>query len=131
MVIFLTGVGTRQLVKVLSARHSQESIVEASGKSPSWREAPSPSAALRELGVPVQVNAPEPNTWRELMQAIERPARNPHRNPGVRPVQRGIDRSVAGKGAEVTSVPVYSYELPEDLGPLREAVTLSRKSNAT
>ena len=28
-------------------------------------------AALRELKVPVAVTAPEPNTWRELLAALE------------------------------------------------------------
>ena len=71
MVIFLTGVGARQLIKVLSTRHSQESVIEALRKVTIVARGPKPSAALRELGVPVHVNAPEPNTWRELMQAID------------------------------------------------------------
>jgi uroporphyrinogen-III synthase len=124
MVIFLTGVGTRQLVKVLSARHSQESIVAALRKITIVARGPKPLAALRELGIPVQVNAPEPNTWRELMQAI---GGRPERRIAIQEYGRSNEEFIGAlqtKGAEVTSVPVYSYELPEDLGPLREAVTL-------
>ena len=32
---------------------------------------PKPAAVLRELDVPVWANAPEPNTWRELMAAVD------------------------------------------------------------
>ena len=38
-----------------------------------------------------------------------------------RPSRELIDGLIA-RGAEVTSVPVYQWDLPEDLGPLREAV---------
>jgi uroporphyrinogen-III synthase len=128
MAIFLTGVGTRQLVKVLSTRHPQESIIEALRKIAIVARGPKPSAALRELGVPVHVNAPEPNTWRELMQAIEG---RPERRIAIQEYGRSNEEliaALAAKGAEVTRVPVYAYELPEDLGPLREAVTgLARK----
>jgi len=123
MVIFLTGVGTRQLVKVLSTNHSQESIVEALRNVTIVARGPKPSAALRELGVPVHVNAPEPNTWRELMQAIDG---RPERRVAIQEYGRSNQELIAAleaKGADVTSVRVYAYELPEDLGPLREAVT--------
>jgi uroporphyrinogen-III synthase len=123
MVIFLTGVGTRHLVKVLSTKHSQESIVEALRGVTIVARGPKPSAALRELGLPVHINAPEPNTWRELMQAIDG---RPERRVAIQEYGRSNEELIAAlqdKGAEVTSVPVYAYELPEDLSPLREAVT--------
>ncbi|HYI94763.1 MAG TPA: uroporphyrinogen-III synthase [Bryobacteraceae bacterium] len=123
MVIFLTGVGTRHLIKVLSSRHDPETITAALRRLTVVARGPKPSAALRELSVPVHINAPEPNTWRELMQSIEG---RPERRIAVQEYGKTNQELIAAlkqMGAGVVSVPVYAYELPEDLGPLREAVS--------
>jgi uroporphyrinogen-III synthase len=122
MMIFLTGVGTRQLMKVLTTRHPQEIIIGALKKITIVTRGPKPLAALRELGVPAQINAPEPNTWRELLQATDG---RPERRIAIQEYGRSNEELIAAlkaKGAEVTPVPVYAYELPEELAPLREAV---------
>ena len=123
MVIFLTGVGTRHLVKILSTRYQPDEITGALRRLTVVARGPKPSAALRELNVPVHINAPEPNTWRELMQSIEG---RPERRIAVQEYGKTNEDLISALqqiGAEVTPVPVYAYELPEDLGPLREAVT--------
>ena len=128
MVIFLTGVGTRQLVKVLTTKYATDLLVEALRRVTIVARGPKPSAALRELAVPVHINAPEPNTWRELVQALDG---RPESHIAIQEYGRSNEELIAAlraKGAEVTRVPVYAYELPEDLGPLREAVNrLARK----
>src|SRR5689334_13124736 len=128
MMIFLTGVGTRQLIKVLSTRHHPDAILDALRRVTIVARGPKPSAALRELGIPVHINAPEPNTWRELMQAIDG---RPERRVAIQEYGRSNEELISALraiGAEVTPVPVYAYELPEDLGPLREAISrLARK----
>jgi uroporphyrinogen-III synthase len=123
MVIFLTGVGTRALAKVVTSRLPLEQFVAALKQVRVVARGPKPVAALNELGVPIQVKVPEPNTWRELLQAIdplppgyriavqEYGASNPELMAGLR-----------GRGAAVTAVPVYQWDLPEDLEPLRGAI---------
>ena len=52
----------------------------------------------------------------------------PKRHIAIQEYGRSNEELIAAlraKGAEVTRVPVYAYELPEDLGPLREAVNPS------
>ena len=71
MMIFLTGVGTRALTKVVETRYRREEFVEALTKVTVVARGPKPIAALKELRVPIDVKAPEPNTWRELLQAID------------------------------------------------------------
>ena len=71
LMIFLTGVGTRALNKVLSSRYPEEQFAEALRKIAIAARGPKPLAALRELKVPVTVTAPEPNTWRELLAVLE------------------------------------------------------------
>jgi uroporphyrinogen-III synthase len=84
---------------------------------------------LREWNVPIAVTAPEPNTWRELLRALdENVASVPLKGRRVAVQEYGISNSdlLAGlreRGAQLTSVPVYEWGLPEDVGPLRAAVS--------
>src|ERR1700687_478252 len=76
LMVFLTGVGTRALNKVLASRYPEEQFAEALRKIAVAARGPKPLAALREMKVPVAVAAPEPNTWRELLAALDgRPER--------------------------------------------------------
>lgn len=121
MAVFLTGGGTRALNKVLASRYPEERFAEALRGIAVAARGPKPVAALRELGVPVAVMAPEPNTWRELLAALRGRA---ERHIAVQEYGRPNPELIAGLregGAEVTPVRVYQWDLPEDTGPLREA----------
>jgi uroporphyrinogen-III synthase len=68
------------------------------------------------------VTVPEPNTWREILAATQD---RPERNIAVQEFGRSSPELLHGlraRGAQVTTVPVYQWDLPEDTGPLREAV---------
>ena len=74
------------------------------------------------MQVPVAVAVPEPNTWRELLAAT---AARPERRIAVQEYGKSNPELLAGlreRGAEVTAVRVYQWDLPEDIAPLREAV---------
>jgi uroporphyrinogen-III synthase len=126
--IFLTGVGVRAIVDVFRAAHPGEEISQALSRIRVAVRGPKPAAVFRELNIPIWVNAPEPNTWRELLAAIEARAdemplagaRVAVQEYGV-PNQQLIDGLVE-RGASVLPVPVYKWALPEDLDPLRRAV---------
>ncbi|HEX5228437.1 MAG TPA: uroporphyrinogen-III synthase [Bryobacteraceae bacterium] len=122
MVIFLTGVGTRALAKVLGSRYPEGRFAEALREITVAARGPKPMAALREMQVPVAVMAPEPNTWRELLKALQG---RTERRIAVQEYGKSnaelVDALRAG-GADVTPVRVYQWDLPEDLTPLREAV---------
>jgi uroporphyrinogen-III synthase len=121
MVMFLTGVGARQLDRLLAARFGESAFRDALKGVAVAARGPKPVAALREMGVVPAVVAPEPNTWRELLEATrDRPERRVavqeygRRNPELLEALRA-------RGGEVVSVEVYRYALPEDTSPLREA----------
>jgi uroporphyrinogen-III synthase len=122
LMILLTGVGTRALNKVLASRYPEERFAEALRKIAVAARGPKPLAALRELKVPVAVTAPEPNTWRELVTALD--GRTERRIAVQEYGKSNIEllEALRAKGAEVTPVRVYQWYLPEDLTPLREAV---------
>ena len=108
MMMFLTGVGTRALTKVVETRYRREAFVEALTKVTVVARGPKPIAALKELRVSIDVNVPEPNTWRELLQAIDpvraglRVAVQEYGKPNLALIQGLRDRR-----AHVTPVPVY------------------------
>ena len=122
MMIFLTGVGTRLLARVLARRYPPERFAEALRRITVVARGPKPVAALQEMHVPVTVAVPEPNTWREVLAVV---AGRPERRVALQEYGRSNPELVAGlraQGREVTTVRVYEWDLPEDTGPLREAV---------
>jgi len=121
MMILLTGVGTRLLHRALSTRYPPERFPEALRRITVVARGPKPAAVLRELDVPVSVAVPEPNTWRELLAAVrDRPERRIAVQEYGRP-NAELLAALRQRGAEVTSVSVYQWDLPEDTEPLRSA----------
>jgi len=121
MLILLTGVGTRLLNQVIETRWPPGTFADALRRITVVARGPKPMAVMREWSIPVAVVVPEPNTWREVLAATEgRPEKHIAVQEYGRPSQELIDGLLA-RGAEVTSVPVYQWDLPEDPVPLREA----------
>src|SRR5579862_3273066 len=71
VVIFLTGVGTRALARVVETIYPLEQFATALRRVAVVARGPKPVAALKELGVPVTLAVPEPNTWRDLLRALD------------------------------------------------------------
>jgi uroporphyrinogen-III synthase len=128
IIIFLTGVGTRALVKLVESHGLRQQFVGALTRVKVVARGPKPVAALAELGVPVSISVPEPNTWREVLSALDARANVPLLKGSRIAVQEygaANPELLAGlqeRGAIVTSVPVYEWALPADTGPLRESV---------
>src|SRR5258708_28426816 len=74
IVIFLTGVGTRALTRVVETVYPVERFVTALRKIAIVARGPKPIAALKELGVPVTVALPHTNTWRDLLRTLDEKA---------------------------------------------------------
>ena len=120
MVVLLTGVGTRLLNDLLATRYPPGRFAEALRGVTVIARGPKPMAVLREMNVPA-IMVPEPNTWRETLAAT---AGRPERRLAVQEYGRSNPELLDGfraRGAEVTAVSVYHWDLPEDTGPLREA----------
>jgi uroporphyrinogen-III synthase len=126
IVILLTGVGTRALLEVVQGAGKRDAFVTALAKTRTVVRGPKPLAVLRELNIPAWVTAPEPNTWRELLAALDQKGSVKGLNVAVQ--EYGVSNpdlinGLEKRGARVTSVPVYRWALPEDLEPLRAAVS--------
>jgi uroporphyrinogen-III synthase len=127
LVIFLTGVGIRRLTEIVESQYDRARFVEALRHVKIASRGPKPNAALRELGVPITVTAPEPCTWHELLAALDGAF-----GPALRGIRAAVQEygttnpellaALAERGVACTRVPVYHWALPEDLEPLRSAV---------
>jgi uroporphyrinogen-III synthase len=87
---------------------------------------PKPVAVLRELGVPVWLNAPEPNTWRELIGELDARRDWPLRGRRVAVQEYGVSNvelidALQARGATVTAVRAYEWAMPVDVTPLEQA----------
>jgi uroporphyrinogen-III synthase len=127
-VILLTGVGTRALALAIESVLPREQFVAALSRTKVVARGPKPVAVLREFGVPVALAVPEPNTWREILQSLDQNLEKiPLKGQVVAVQEYGVPSpelyaGLRERGAEVFPVPVYTWQPPEDTGPLREAI---------
>lgn len=125
MVILMTGVGTRALVKAVSSKYPEKDFLNALKKVTVLARGPKPVAALREYKLKPNITVPEPNTWRDILITLENETDIKGKKIAVQ--EYGISNKefiscLKKKGAKVTSVPIYKWELPEDIEPLKDAI---------
>jgi len=125
-IILLTGVGTESLFELAETENLSTALLEQLGRMPLLLRGPKPAAALSRYQLRGTVRAAEPNTWRELIAAIDdstlqlnglRIAVQEYGIPGVR-----LYEALRARGAIVTPIPVYRWGLPLDTQPLISAV---------
>jgi uroporphyrinogen-III synthase len=125
ILILMTGVGTRTLNQALLTQYPQERIVSALRKAQLVARGPKPIAALKELGLAPVITVPEPNTWREVLAALDAGTKVRAKRIAVQEYGIPNPELVAGleqRGAAVTTISIYRWALPEDLAPLRGAI---------
>ncbi|MBI3355357.1 MAG: uroporphyrinogen-III synthase [Nitrospirae bacterium] len=86
---------------------------------------PKPVAALKAFGLQPTLTVPEPNTWVDLVSTLDE--YRPVKGLRVAVQEYGVSNldlleALKQRGAEVFQVPIYRWALPEDLGPLRQAL---------
>ncbi|MBS1841453.1 MAG: uroporphyrinogen-III synthase [Acidobacteria bacterium] len=126
IVVFLTGAGARALLNIVSSEQSSEVFLQSLRRTRVAARGPKPVSVMREWNVPVEVSAPEPNTWRELLASMEKMAGGLQAQR-VAVQEYGVSNpkflsALRQRGAIVRRVPVYQWALPHDAAPLREAV---------
>ena len=121
VVIFLTGVGVRYLVKQIERSVNLPQFLAAVNDVHTIVRGPKPLAALRELGINPTYQVPEPNTWREILATLD--AQLPVANLVVGLQEYGITNpsltaGLEARGAIVEQIRVYEWGLPENSAPL-------------
>lgn len=123
--ILLTGVGTRVLVNALAPLCERDRLIALLQRPVLIARGPKPVAALRELGVTPALVVPEPNTWRELLAALDAHVPLAGRRVAVQEYGRPNPDLLAGlaaRAADVRRVPIYRWDYPDDQAPLRDGV---------
>jgi len=116
LVVLTTGAGVTYLRDIVGER-----LIEALRRITLVSRGPKPAETLEELGVSGAIVAGEPGSWHEIVDVI---AARPERRIGIQEHGRENPQLVAALealGAEVSTISIYQWTLPDDSGPLREA----------
>ena len=124
-VILLTGVGFRFLLSAVEETIDRQRFLDALSDVPTIVRGPKPAAAMKEVGLTPTHKVPEPNTWRDILQLIDRELSISNVTVGLQ--EYGISNTslIAGleaRGASVEPVRVYGWEFPEDTSLLEANV---------
>jgi uroporphyrinogen-III synthase len=127
LVVMTTGIGTRLFMKLVAPSLDHARIVDALLRLRIVARGPKPVAALRELDITPWLTAPSPNTWKEVIAVLDGKAPGACAGARIAVQEYGaanleLVAALQQRGAAVTSVPIYRWELPEDVEPLRAAV---------
>lgn len=128
VLICLTGVGTRMMIEAMSTRFIREDVISALRRVHIVSRGPKPVAALREFDLKADVKVPEPNTWREILDAMDRAkVLQPLKGKRVAVQEYGIANEELLDGlrereAGVDQVSIYRWELPDDIEPLTNGI---------
>jgi uroporphyrinogen-III synthase len=128
VLILLTGVGTNMLVDVLATRWPRDEITRAMGATSLVCRGPKPVAALKALGLEPTLTVPEPNTWRDLLTALDANLPVSGKRVGVQEYGTRNEELLNGlreRRAHVTPIPVYAWALPDDTQPVKKAIELA------
>ena len=126
ILVLMTGVGTRILSDMVIAESEEKKYFDALRATTILARGPKPVAALRKFGIRPDITVPEPNTWRDILSTFDRRDMSLE-NLVVYVQEYGVSNeeflaSLEKRGADVRRIPIYRWALPEDLGPLQEAV---------
>jgi uroporphyrinogen-III synthase len=125
VLILLTGVGLDALIDALATRWPRADVIATLGRTPLLCRGPKPVAVLKREGLAATVVAPEPNTWRELLGAIDVWGAIAGRRVFVQEYgerNEALLQALRERGANVQAVPIYAWGLPDDLSPLEAAI---------
>ena len=125
ILILMTGVGTKALLEILQTRYPLAEIIDALKKTIIVTRGPKPLAILKTLGVEANITVPEPNTWHDVIATLD--YYRPVQGLKIAIQEYGVSKpdmiqDLKTRGADVFSVPVYRWALPEDTAPLHSAI---------
>jgi uroporphyrinogen-III synthase len=124
MVIGLTGAGISRLLVEAQGLDRIDATVAALRRAVTVCRGPKPSGVLRQYGIDVSIRAAEPYTTKELLDALsgielhDRAVALVHYGERNEP----LTGALRARGARLTELCVYEWQLPEDVGPLETLV---------
>jgi len=120
LVIFQTGVGTRALFAATDALEITQRLLSLLANTTVVARGPKPTTVLRQRAVRIDLNAADPYTTQQVLDAIA----GIELTNEVVVVQRygdvnvALNDALAARGATVVEIPTYRWAQPADLRPL-------------
>ena len=125
VVIFMTGVGFRHLMSSIEKRVDSTRFLAALSDITTLARGPKPVVAMRERGLVPTYKVPEPNTWREVLDTVDRQLNVSQMIIGLQEYGQANASLVAGleaRGAQVIALKVYRWAFPENPARLRQNI---------
>lgn len=123
IVLFLTGVGFKHLLTSIEKHVDLQRFLNALSDVTTVARGPKPVAAMRDFGLQPTFRVQEPNTWREMLQLIDEQIPITNQIVGIQEygaTNRSLVAGLEARGAQVVSLRVYQWELPQDSRPLEQ-----------
>jgi uroporphyrinogen-III synthase len=118
--IFQTGVGTHALFNATDALGITADLLGRLAQMTVVARGPKPTGALRSRGVRIDLNAEDPFTTTEVLQALQTVELAGKRvivqRYGVTNIE--LEQALRERGAQVIEIPTYRWALPQDTRPL-------------
>ncbi|MEC8556262.1 MAG: uroporphyrinogen decarboxylase [Planctomycetota bacterium] len=125
IVVFLTGVGFKGLLKAIERKLDVQRFLDALSDVTTVVRGPKPAAAMREVKLTPTIKVPEPNTWRELLKSLDENVSITNQKVGLQEygtTNRSLLAGLEARGAEVIPLRIYNYDLPENTQPLESNI---------
>lgn len=128
VLICTTGVGTQMLIDTLETKYELEDILQALTNLSLVVRGPKPIRVLKKYDIPFDVTVPEPNTWKEILTAMDHHEKTGNLDGKQVAIQEYGESNEAlidelkDRGASVLRVTVYRWALPDDTGPLKKGI---------
>ncbi|MFO0921493.1 MAG: uroporphyrinogen decarboxylase [Pirellulales bacterium] len=123
IVLFLTGVGFKHLLTSIEKHVDLQRFLNALSDVTTVARGPKPVAAMRDFGLQPTYRVQEPNTWREMLHLIDEQIPVTNQIVGIQEygaTNRSLVAGLEARGAQVVSLRVYQWELPQDSRPLEQ-----------
>lgn len=121
LVVCMTGAGLAFLRDLAAGSGLLENLAAGLRRTVIVARGPKPVPILRELGAKAHIVVPEPNTWKEVVDAV---ASREERRVAVQEYGRPnleMTAALEALGAQVSCFAIYRWDMPANREPLREA----------
>jgi uroporphyrinogen-III synthase len=123
-IVFQTGVGVTALLNEAEKLGRSEELLRALQKITTICRGPKPTAVLARHGIKPTINAPEPFTTTELLEALAALELAGQRVAVLHYGERNqaLTEALVSRGAQLQELCLYEWQLPEDTKPLATLV---------
>jgi len=124
-VIIMTGVGFRHLINAVERHIELPRFLDSLSDITTIARGPKPVAVMKEHGLVPTYLVPSPNTWREILNEIDKFLTVANQTIGLQEYGKPNASLIAGleaRGATVHPLRVYNWEFPEDTAALEDNV---------